>query len=68
MVFIRIKVLATSKWLYIYILKYFNVWLVGDMSSIKLFVEILNASLCLPAEDSDQVMATSGEISYIYHR
>jgi len=53
---------------YIYILKYFNVWLVGDMSSIKLFVEILNASLCLPAEDSDQVMATSGEISYIYHR
>jgi hypothetical protein len=38
------------------------------MPGIQLFVEIRNASLCLPAVSGNQVMATKGEISYVWNR
>lgn len=38
------------------------------MTSIKLITEIRNASLCFPAGVHGQVIATKGDISYIYNR
>lgn len=42
--------------------------IVGEMPGIALFTEIKNASLCLPASQGEFVMATKGEISYVFNR